>query len=129
MNSSCNRFIKVDQAPHREACHYARLALAVWNAKPEAFEEFHEWLMEPTAVPTVEAARDKAVELIGAEALSKALNDKLINREIEANGQIYHQAGQGPIPKLMTEKFVTSGQPKDADQLFQVLEKQVGVRP
>ncbi len=129
MNSSCNRYVKVDQAPHREACHYARLALAVWNAKPKAFEQFHEWLMDPTDVPSVEDARDKAAELIGEELLSAALADKKISRQIEADGQIYHEAGHGAIPKLMTEKFVAAGQPQSAEQLYEVFETQLGLTP
>ena len=129
MNSSCNRYVKVDQAPHREACHYARLALAVWNAKPDKFEEYHEWLMEPADPPTVEAARDKAAELIGPEALNAALADKAIKQQIDANGLIYHKAGTGAIPKLMTKDFVTSGEPSSAEQLFGVLETKFGVKP
>ncbi len=129
MNKSCNRYVTVDQPAHKEACHYAHLALAVWNVKPKSFEAYHEWLMEPKDVPTVEEARDKAAEMIGESALAAALAGDTISRQIEANGLVYHLAKRGAIPKLMTERFVAAGQPPSAEQLFQMLEKQVGVRP
>ena len=129
MNKSCNQYVQVDQPAHREACHYARLALAVWNTAPDEFAGFHEWLMEPKEIPTVEQARDKAARLIGRTALNEALADKKIAAQIEANGLIYHQAGHGQIPKLMNERFVVSGPPSSAEQLFEVLEKHVGLRP
>ncbi len=129
MNKSCNRYVQVDQPAHREACHYARLSLAVWNTAPEEFAGYHEWLMEPKEVPSVEEARDQAAKLISVAGLNAALADKTIARQIEANGEIYHLAKHGPIPKLMNEKFVASGPLKDAAQLFEVLEKFADVRP
>ncbi len=129
MNKSCNRHVLSDQPAHKEACHYARLALAVWNAKPEVFETYHDWLMEPKVVPSVASVRGKAAELIGEAALEQALADEAISRRIEADGLIYDLAGHGTIPKLMTETFVASGQSQTAEQLFELLEKQIGLQP
>ncbi|HWC89283.1 MAG TPA: hypothetical protein VG433_06505, partial [Pirellulales bacterium] len=87
------------------------------------------WLMEDATVPSVNDAREKAVELLGADSLARALDSPAISSQIDADGTLYDLAGHGPIPKLMTPQFVITGQPKSAQQLFDVLEKQGGLEP
>jgi uncharacterized membrane protein len=129
MNTRCNQYVKVDQQKHKEACDYARLALAVWYAKPAAFETFHDRLMETSDVPAVEQARKAAESLITPAELERALANEAIDRQISANGLIYHLAGHGEIPKLMNERYIIAGHPKDAEAFFQLLEKRFGLPP
>ncbi len=129
MNPRCNPFVKVEQASHQKACEYAHLALAVWRAKPTAFETFHRWLMESVEVPSLEAARNQAAELLGANSMDQALLDPELDRQLEENCRLYALAGKGTIPKLIYNKKVISGRPASARQLFGLLEKVLGIPP
>jgi hypothetical protein len=113
----------------RSACDLARLSLAVWQTKPDAFAEFHEWMMGSPEIPTIEAARDRATEILGAEGLEHALTDEAIERELQVDNRLYQLAGAGTIPKLLSERSIISGEPASAQQLFEVLEKQLGLVP
>ncbi len=129
MNRNCNPYVQLDEPMYKDACELARLAWAVWYAKPAAFGTFHAWLMDSKAPPSVAAARSKAEELVGSAALSESLADERIEGQIKAAGYIYKLAGLGEIPKLLSERYVTSGEPASADELAQSLAKQLDLKP
>jgi uncharacterized membrane protein len=135
MDPRCNRFVH-EPATEPGSCELARLAVAVWQTRPAAFADFHEWLMESTETRSVEVARARAIEILGggdvdlpADVLDRALADEAITREIDADSRIYQLAGEGTIPKLLTERLIIAGQPASAAKLFEVLEKQLGLQP
>jgi uncharacterized membrane protein/protein-disulfide isomerase len=130
MDPACNRYVHDPPlGAARSACELARLSLAVWHTKPEAFAEFHEWMMGSSEIPTIEAARDRANEILGADGLELALADEAVERELQADNRLYELAGAGTIPKLLSEGSIISGEPASAQQLFEVLEKQLGLVP
>jgi uncharacterized membrane protein len=127
LHPGCNKEITTLSPANEHACELARLALAVWRTDPRAFETFHLWLMEAPKVP--EAARQSAAALVGADALAKALADDAINRQLEEHVRIYAESGKGQLPRLVYGRQAALGQPADAQQLFDFLEKTVGLRP
>lgn len=126
---ACNRYVKTNKREYENSCAFARLALAVWKVKPEAFSTFHDWLLDRAELPTVEAAKKYAAELVGAAALEKAGGEEDVNQRLEANCRLYHFMGQGDLPKLIGAKHMAVGEPRSALQLFQFLEKVVGLKP
>jgi protein-disulfide isomerase len=127
LHPDCNPYIESVKPGKENACEHARLALAVWRAKPEAFEAFHIWLLDSR--PTPEEARQHAAEQIGAEALAQALADEALNREIAANVKVYRQLGGGQVPKLVSGSHATEGEPANAQALFDFLEQKAGLHP
>jgi uncharacterized membrane protein/protein-disulfide isomerase len=125
-NPRCNKHVQAWNPLHEDACDYARLALAVWQASPQQFEAFHLWLLEATRTPA--AARERAEELIGAVALREALAGDLLNQQLAEHVQIYAEAGGGTLPRLLYGSHSAQGQPASAEQLFQYLERDLGIR-
>jgi protein-disulfide isomerase len=128
MDPACNPFVQTARPGHENACRYARLALAVWKVSPAAFEAFHQWLMEPAEVPALAAAHDRAAELVGAEALDRALADGELDRQLATICRVYEAAGKGLIPKLVYDRGTATGKPAHAQELFDFFEKVVGAR-
>ncbi len=70
MSPDCNRYVHEPPAPSGQAtCDLARLSLAVWQAKPEAFESFHDWLLDSPEIPALDVARGRAAEILGPQRL------------------------------------------------------------
>jgi uncharacterized membrane protein/protein-disulfide isomerase len=126
LNYDCNKHVRTLNPLQKHACTYARLALAVWQANPDTFPAYHSWFLK--SQPSPEAARRHAAELVGAEALSRALSDGEVERQIQENVAIYAQYGGGTLPKLIYGPHTARGQPANAQQLFDYLEENVGLR-
>lgn len=129
MNSHCNEHISFNGKEHLEACEIARLALAAWRAKPEAFPELHDWLMERDAPAEFSEARDEAARLVGEEALAAAMADPEIERQLGVNVRLYGEVDAGTIPKLYGETAFAVGAPRNSAALATFLESRVGLRP
>ena len=52
LDSACNPLILLTSRANANACDYARLGLAVWRARREAFREFDDWLFRLCQPPT-----------------------------------------------------------------------------
>jgi protein-disulfide isomerase len=123
MSPDCNRYVHEPPAlSGRATCDLARLSLAVWQAKPEAFESFHDWLLDSAEIPSLEAARGRAAEIVGPEGLEQALASPAVARQLEADNRLYHVSGEGTIPKLLANRMTITGEPESAAALFGVLE-------
>ena len=128
MNTNCNRYVQVTKTPHELACEYARLALAVWTARPAAFAEYHNWLMDLPEPPPLADARKRAAELLGRQGLETALTDSRVDQRLSEDTRIYHLVGQGAIPKLLVNGSVLVGSPATTDKLCESLEKYSDLR-
>jgi uncharacterized membrane protein/protein-disulfide isomerase len=128
MNASCNRYVQATKTPHELACEYARLALAVWFARPAAFVEYHNWLMAPLEPPPLADARKRAAELLGRQSLEAALADSRIDQQLGDDARLYHLLDQGAIPKLLVSGSVLVGSPDTTDKLCEALEKYSDLR-
>jgi uncharacterized membrane protein len=122
MDHKCNFTVQHTEPRFEHACELARLALAVWRADRKAFAAFDEWLFEPESPRDPAAARRKAEETVGADALAAALRDPWVNEQIAANVQAYADSGADRIPVLMSPGFSSIvGRPESEQQLLETL--------
>ena len=130
LNSKCNPHWEHTEPRFEHACELAHLALAVWEAKPEAFAEFDAWLFEPEAPRDPAEARQKAESLVDAAALDRALSKPGIKEQIDRNTLAYSQSGVDRIPIIMSPGFASLvGRPGSEEELFDVLEKELSLKP
>ncbi len=133
LHPDCNTETKKAHPGFEEACDLARLAMAVWVADPDSFEEMHNWLFMGSRVPTAKDARKFAVDLVGAQPLREALADPWIDRQIRGN-VVVHKGTYGKdkksksLPKLIYAKGVATGTPKNAKELESLLESALGLK-
>jgi uncharacterized membrane protein/protein-disulfide isomerase len=129
-DSTCNYTITKTQPAHVNACEYARLGLAVWQANRQAHHQFDDWLFEPEHPPDLAIARQRAMELVGAEQLQAALTNKLVNEHLQLSMSLfatnYYYARQGSIPQLIVGTNLIAG-PISADALLSQLQTQLGL--
>ncbi|MFI5378022.1 MAG: vitamin K epoxide reductase family protein [Tepidisphaerales bacterium] len=124
MNAACNPMVKVTPAEHRDACEYARYALAVFRAAPERFAEMDEWLFEPIRPWAVDLVKMKAELLVGgADKLAAAMADPWMAKRHNESLAIYNAVEQGQLPKMLFEHAVVSGPIPSYEQLLEVFEK------
>jgi uncharacterized membrane protein len=128
LNSDCNPLVGKNEERHKDACSLAIMALAIYKAMPEKFAEFDSWLI--VTVPDATTARTKAIELLGSEAeLDKAIADPWIAAEIQRDIKLYELSGGGVIPKLIGKNTLIAGRPGDVQDLYDLLEDELGLKP
>ncbi len=132
LDADCNPTLDHTEPRHEHACEYAELALAVWRADRGRYHDFDHWLNEGDDPPDVGEARRKAVEIIGEQALARALADDWPRSQIGRNVGL-HQAlsaamgGSGGLPLLLSGGVLVAGRTHDASELFAVLEAELGL--
>jgi uncharacterized membrane protein/protein-disulfide isomerase len=130
LDAKCNQAIDETEPRFKESCDLARLALAVWRAKPEAFPAFDAWLYEPEQPRTLAEAQSRATELVGAESLDSALRDPWIDESIATNVKAYGESGVDTLPLLLSSEMDgVVGRPESAKELFQILERDLKLKP
>jgi hypothetical protein len=132
LDSDCNPLVKLTPTPHVNACQYARIGLAVWRAKREVSEEFDDWLFAPARPLSVDEVRRHAEKLVGKERFESALRDEWIGRQIQqdvdifrANQQVTHK---GAMPQLIVGGAISVGEMARANDLYRLLEEQMGLK-
>lgn len=129
MDKKCNPMVKVSRSQHRDACELAKIALALWQVAPEAFAEFHSWMLDSTKPRSPLAAKKWAADVAGAQRIDEALRVGELEKLLAENIRIYRNAGGGMIPKLLFGKYVASGVTPSAAALFRILEQKWHIRP
>ncbi|HOA62008.1 MAG TPA: vitamin K epoxide reductase family protein [Verrucomicrobiota bacterium] len=113
LSTNCNPTFPGNAHNVPNACEYARLSLAVWRADRAAFREYDEWLFGPHRPPPVEQARRRAAELVGAEALERALTNEWITQHLHTNAYLHASnwvaAGTPTVPQLVIGPAISSG--------------------
>ncbi len=135
LNTSCNPYVQRDVAAFKNSCELARIGLAVWVASRDAFPAFENWMFTFESGDlwhprSLEAARAKAVELVGKTKFDTALNDTWIGQYIEKSVQIYGQTvlnGKSGIPKLIYGSRWVIPEPYDTDELIMILQNSLAV--
>lgn len=133
-NAACNPYVQHTN-PHSEtSCDLARLALAVWLAKPAAFREYDTQLIElaeaharsdETAVEYLANARALAEQFVPAEELELALADPRIDAILSDNARLYALAtyhGRRGVPRLILNGRARPGLP-DQQTLHDLIEQ------
>ncbi len=128
LDKECNHLVTRTSAEHVHACEHGALALGVFRAKPAAFPEFEDWLFEPAEPPSIERARNKAVELIGGPVLSRALRDPWVGERLVDDIALYEanaraSGGDTRLPQLVIGDTLIQGAISTPDDLFQLLAK------
>jgi len=131
MNPQCNPYISREVNEFKDSCELSKIGLAVWLAKPEAFSAFDSWMFSLESGDlwhprTLDAARAKAVELVGQAKFDTARADPWIDRYLQTCVQIYGQTGTG-VPKLVFGSRWVTLEPHDADDLVMILHGSLGV--
>jgi hypothetical protein len=126
LESKCNPLVAVTDPSNRDACDYARLALAVFRGRRESFREFDDWMFASERPPSLSEARAKAESLVGKEALSQALEDPWVARQLSVDVRLYIATSQAineaRLPQLVFADGASSGTANDAKELEQLIE-------
>jgi len=135
LDPGCNNFIPRGREEFRNSCELAKIGLAVWKGNREAFPEFDNWMFsfetgdrwQPRGP---EAAREKAIELLGKEAFDAAWADPWIDEYLQTSIRIYGktiQNGIGGIPKLIYGSLWVMPESYSGGDLAMILQKSLGV--
>lgn len=130
LNTHCNAYVPKDVKAFSTSCELTRIGLAVWRAKPSAFNEFEQFMFTFESGSrwesrTPEAARSKAIELVGQKAFESALKDTWIDGYMESCVQLFGhtlQGGKGGIPKLVYGSRWVIPQPENTDNLMSIVQ-------
>lgn len=126
LDADCNYTMSQTPSAHINACQYARLGLAVWRAKREAFAEFDDWIFSSPAPPPLTETRARAEQLAGRDSLEKALSEGWVEQQLKTDIAIYQantqQMKSGQMPQLMIANTVTLGPVSNVESLYRLLE-------
>ncbi len=126
LDAACNPNIVETEPRFIGSCERARLALAVWRARPAAFAGFDAWMFQSPQPRSVEDARAEAVHRVGEPALAAALADPWIDQVIQQSLSL-HEKTAGPdgwyiaVPKLITPRHIITQTHPSATSLIQAL--------
>ena len=130
LDADCNPTVIETEPRFAEACDLAALSLAVWEVAPESFPEFDAWLFEPERPRSLSDARARAESLADAAALQTALLDPQVDERIAADVEAYARSGAPTIPVLLSPEMDSIvGRTEAADELFTILESELGLQP
>ena len=131
LDPDCNSTMQKAHPSHTNACAYAKLSLAVWRADRTKHHEFDNWLMEGAKPPPLVDAQLKAAQIVGAEALAKALQDPWVENQLRVNVAMYelsYRAQRGQMPQLIVGPNVALGT-YTKPELIKLLTDNLGLQP
>jgi len=135
LNTLCNPFITRDVDAFKNSCELAKIGLAVWVAKREAFPAFENWMFSfeqgdiwhPRGL---EAVRVKAVELVGQTKFDTAWIDPWIGKYLQTSIQIYGksiESGSRGVPKMIYGSHWVNPEPHSTDELVKILQESLAL--
>ncbi|MDH6313673.1 putative membrane protein [Parabacteroides sp. PFB2-10] len=135
LNSSCNPYVLKDVDAFANSCDLAKIGLSVWFANREVFREFENWMFSFETgnywrPRNIEAARAKAIELLGEEEFEIAKTDPRVEQCLQNSMYIFGQiirGGNSSIPKMIYGSQWITPEPYSADELVSILEKSLAV--
>jgi uncharacterized membrane protein len=135
LSRQCNPYVPRDVDEFKDSCELAKIALAVWVADRAAFCAFDDWMYSFDSGDrwhprTPDAARNKAIELLGRGKFDAARGDPWIDRYLQSSIRIYGatmQNGVGGVPKLVFGPHWVTAQPTTAADLVSILQTSLGV--
>jgi len=128
LNDRCNDAVEGVEPRFETSCELARLSIAVWRLRPDAFERFDAFLTrEPT--PSPEEARRLAKTLADPQRIEGELSGEPVGSRLRKNVRLYELLEAGSLPKLIYGSSIAHGRFPDEAALFAELERELGVGP
>ncbi|MCX7871943.1 MAG: hypothetical protein N2487_01505 [Verrucomicrobiae bacterium] len=128
LDATCNPLMPRTPKAHINACEYAKIGLAIWRANRSLHPKFEKYVFDGQQAPSIENVRIFASNLIGSEALEKALSDPWVNNMIKLSSSIFatnvFYLGQSQMPQVIVGTNLISGYVQNAGVLVEELEKQ-----
>ena len=129
LNTKCNPYIPRDAAEFNGSCELAKIAMTVWAARREAFPEFDRWMFSFETGDlwhprSLEAARAKAIELVGQAKVDAAGSDPWTAQYLQTTIRVYGitaRGGNTAVPKLVYGPRWVIPEPNDVEELILVL--------
>ncbi|HEV2208375.1 MAG TPA: vitamin K epoxide reductase family protein [Verrucomicrobiae bacterium] len=129
LDAECNPSLLMTAPANHDACAYAKLGLALWRARPDAFPAFQDWCMSSPETPALAVVRAKAESIVGKDALERALADPWVGRQLHSDIALYTANGQvngdGRLPQLVIGDVVTHGEVARAADLDLLIQQHV----
>ncbi|HEY4328681.1 MAG TPA: thioredoxin domain-containing protein, partial [Phycisphaerae bacterium] len=134
LNTQCNPYVPQDLDEFKDSCELAKVSLAVWLAKRDAFPAFDQWMFSPESPDpsapwqprSLDAAIAKAVQSVGQTKFDAARADPWINRFMQTSIQTYGNSirlGQSSnaVPKLVLGTRWVIPEPNTPNDLITIL--------
>jgi len=122
LDAACNPGISQTAYIHMNACAYAKLGLAVWRAKPEAYLSFDHFMFQGEYPPGTDQATAYAAQLVGQDTLTKVLADPQLDVLLRVGISMFYSPSleRKVLPIIMTPEKIIYGYPETAElaQLF-----------
>ena len=139
LNTQCNPHILRDVDEFKGSCDLAKIGLAVWAANREAFPAFDRWMYSLDSGDrwrprSLEAATEKAIELVGQAKFNAALAGHWIDQYLQTSIRIYGDTIQNDrhgnaLPKLVFGSRWVTPELHDANDLVSILHDSLAVPP
>lgn len=126
LDEACNDHMPAG-GQHPGSCEIARISIAVWRVKPEAFGAWHQKVI---ADPSVASAYRLALEIMPHDRLESALADSSIAAQIRANLADLREFSKttDKLPKLLvSDTRILHGLPSGEADFIRVMEKELGL--
>ncbi len=132
LNTQCNPYVPRDVDEFKDSCELAKIALSVWVARRDAFPAFNRWMFSLESGDrwrprSLDAARAKAVELVGQAKFEAARIDPWIDRYLQTCVRIYGDTGSNAVPKLVFGSRWVTPKPNGPDDLVSILHDSLAV--
>ena len=125
LNATCNPHMAETAARFKDSCELTKLAMGVNRADRNRYPEFDAWLFEPETPRTAADARTRAAELVGEDALARAMNLDVTERRIARNTELYGTLEHGTLPVILSPQLDTIiGRSESAEDLLALLNQQ-----
>jgi uncharacterized membrane protein len=122
LDAECNPGVQQTAFTHLNACTYARIGLAVWRSKPEAYLSYDHFMFSGEYPPGADQATAFAAQLIGQDMLTRALVDPHLDVMLRAGISMFYSNAleRKVLPILMTPDRVIYGipDPPELTRLF-----------
>ena len=132
LSSRCNPYVPREVDQFQDSCELARIALAVWLARPESFPALQDWMFsfesgDRWRPRSLDDARAKAIALVGQQPFDAARADPWIDRHLQASIQRFADTGGNAIPKLLFGSRWVIPAAQDAEGMMLLLQDILGV--
>jgi len=122
LDAKCNPVVKETRSTHVDACEYAKICLAVHFSAPEKYKAFDRWLFsDHKQQKKLEVVRQHAAQMVGADALEKALSGEAVQEQLQQNIRAYKFTSEyvksGSMPQSIIEGRVMYGAADSVDQV------------